>query len=652
MAEKGLKPLPESFPMPEDVRLAMEGLKKGKRTPYERFCAAGGRIFGPLVRGRRITEKSRREIREAGLLLEPEEWLGGTLLAALAPAIACVVLWISMGILGLDLLSLLYMPVAGILLGGFSMIAFQAYPSSLAASRRADAQGKAIPTIMVLSFSLYHRPDLRGAVVQAADSTDGKLAEDLRRGLLEMDEKRKHDTVRHLLTVTANEWGRTDDSIRQAIFDILRSTGTKDESARVMDISRAPMRALEGMDEQLTRRLGSLIMPTLAFLTFSSLAIIAVIGLSPVFGIIGASALDIKFFILMCALLSLAFWTFTAYMARGRPATIQIPEPPPDDPRLPPPGRCIIGGVKLPIWLPPLLVMLALSVPGVIHVMGWGSGEIRMIAGSLNVVWFVWAFSAAVALYGYLYFSPRRRVQEEERKRIADWGNALNTMGSRMLDGKPISSAMTEAGEMMEGSPLAEQLKSAGAKMERYGMGLMDALFGRSRRSGMVESFLSTISRIRSDSELAAGRACMVAAEFLRTLHRVERNFRERIGEALSNLWLVAVLLIPVVCAMSVWVMDYMTGLSLKIAAQASAAGVTGIPLLFGVMGSGDLAILRLLMGLTTVVLGIIVARYISRIRAGSDRVEMWASVARSSLLSAAVFTATSYLLTLITVGM
>jgi hypothetical protein len=652
LAEAGLRPLPESFPLPEDVRAAVERLVKRRRTRYEKFCGLGARIFGRLLRGARITEKSRKEISEAGLSLSAEEWLGGTLLSLCAPAITCIVVWLLFSLLGSDPLTLLYLPLAGIFLGGFSMLVFQAYPSYIAASRRSDAQGRAILTVMLLSFSLYHRPDLRGAVVQAADSTGGKLAEDMQKGLLELDERKKYETVRHLLTTIANEWGEIDDSVRQAIFDLLRSTGTRDESARIMDISRAPARVLEGMEEQLTRRLGSLIMPTLAFLTFSSLAIVGVIGLSPVFGVIGASALDIKFFILMCSLLALSFWAFTVYMGRERPVTVQIPEPPPEDPRLPPPGKFLIGKRKVPMLLPPVLLFIALSIPGVLHVLGLREGVAGAIAGSLNVSWFTWAFAGAIALYGYLYYSPRVRVREEERRRIQDWGNALNTMGSRMLDGKPVSSAMYEAGTMMDGSPLAEQLKSASIRIERYGMNLMDALFGKKvRGTGIVESFLSAISRIKSESGLAAGRACMTAAEFLRTLHRVERNFRERIGEALSNLWLVAVVLIPVVCAMSVWVMDFMTGLSLRVAAQASAAGVSGMPLIFGVMGTGDLAVLRLLMGCTAVLLGIIVAMYIARIRGGSDRVEMWSSVSRSSLLSAAVFTATSFLLTLITVG-
>jgi hypothetical protein len=543
--------------------------------------------------------------------------------------------------------------MAGILLGGFCMMLFQSYPSSVAASRRADAQGRAILTIMLLSFSLYHRADLRGAVVEAADSTDGKLAEDLRKGLLEMDEKRKYETVRHLLTVIANNWSRIDDSTRQAIFDILRSTGTRDESARLSDIARAPARVLGGMEEQLTGRLGRLVMPTLAFLTFSSLAIIGIIGLSPLYGIIGASTIDIKFFILMCAILALSFWFFTNYMGKRRPVILRIPDSAPNDPDIPPPGKCSFMSFKIPALVPALIAGALFSIPGIMFACGVREGILGTVAGGLGPMWFAWAIAVGLAVYGYLYASPMRRARERMRREIEDWSNALNTMGSRMLDGKPAPVAMAETATLMEGSPLAERLKAASNRMEKYGMGLRESLFGgRKGENQLIESFISTISRIRSDSEIAAGRACMTAADYLATIRRVERSFRERIEEALGNLWLVAAILIPVVCAMSVWVMDFMTGLSMKVIAQASLSGVSGIPLMFGVMSTGDLAALRLLMGVTSIVLACIVGRYVALIRAGEDRVEMWSSITRSSLQAITVYTAAVFLLTLITIGL
>ncbi|RLG56880.1 MAG: hypothetical protein DRN83_03095 [Hadesarchaea archaeon] len=656
MAEKTLKPLPERFPVPSDVRSALERIvRPRKKNFYERFCSAGARVFGRFTKNTKLSVQTLKDLRDAKLAIEPSEWAAGMLFSVFIPATFAALLWLLLVLAGGDPFFLLYLPLLGALLSALSLMAFQAYPSSLAASRKTDAQSQAITTIMLLSFSLYHRPDLRGATIQAADSSEGKLAEDLQKGLLDLDERRRYETVRHLLTVVANEWGEIDDSTRQAIFDLLRSTGVKEETIRLSDVAKAPERVLEGADEQLTRRLNSLMMPTLAFLTFSSLAIIGVVGLSPVFGVIGMQFVDLRFFVMIAVSLVVGFLTFTLYMEKRRPITIQVLEIPPDDPRLPPPGKARFGGKLVPAWLPSLVVFAALAWPGVLYLLGFTEGPLGMVAMSFTTLWFVWATAGAVAVYGYLYTSKRAKLREEERRKLTDWGNALNTIGSRMIDGKPAPQAMEETAELMEGSPLAEQLKRTSAVMKRYGVDMHEALFGRRAEkrvhNTLIRSFLGTISRIRRDSEVAAGHACMMAAEFLRTLHRVERRFRERIDEAMGNLWLVAVVLIPVVCAMSVWVMDFMSGMKFTIAAQTAVAGVTGMPFLLGTMEANELAILRLVMGLTAVVLGGIVARYIATIRAGRDKVELWSAISKSTVTSAIIFTVTSFLLTMITVG-
>ncbi|WP_342832595.1 hypothetical protein [Candidatus Hadarchaeum sp.] len=655
MAEKDLISPLERFPIPSDVREALQRvLGPRKRGFYEKFCCVAGGIFGFFTKNSRLSQKTLRELKEAGIKVEPKDWAAGLVLSMVIPIISSLLIWLLIIFTGGDIIGSLYLPMAGFLIGGIFMMAFQNYPASVAAQRRADAQGKAIRTVMLLSFSLYHRPDIRGATVQAADMSEGKLAEDLQRGLLELDERRRYETVRHLLTVVANEWGEIDDSVRQAIFDILRSTGAKDESARLADVAKAPERVLEGAEEQLTKRLNSLVMPTLAFLTFSSLAIISVVGLSPIFGVIGFNFVDLKFFTAVALGLVIAFLAFTQFMMGHRPATIQISTLPEDDPRLPPPGRLMVFGKKVPSLIVPFIVFVAIAWPGVLYLFGETGGPLGYIVFSFSTFWFVWAAAGAIGVYAYLYVSKRARIRDEERRKLTDWGNALNTIGSRMLDGKPMPQAMAEAANLMAGSPLAYELKEVSAKMERYGLNLHEALFERGyggRYNPIIRSFLEMISRIRRDSEAAAGRACMMAAEFLRTLHRVERRFREKIDEAMGNLWLVASLLIPVVCSMSVWVMDFMSGMKFSMAAQAATAGVTGIPFLLGAMGIMEIALLRLVMGITAVALSFIIARYIANIRAAGDRVELWSSVAKSVIVSATIFTLTSFLLTLITVG-
>ncbi len=276
--------------------------------------------------------------------------------------------------------------------------------------------------------------------------------------------------------------------------------------------------------------------------------------------------------------------------------------------------------------------------------MGVDAGVLGAIVQGANAFWFIWAGAAAIAVHAYSYASKRKRLREVERRKAADWGIALNTVGSRVLDGEPMTQAMVEAADLMPGSPVAGQLQEIVTATERYSMDVHRALFDRGLTERihipLINSFLNVITRIRRSSEAAAGRACMMAAEFLSMLRRVERRFRERIDEGMGNLWLVTIVLLPVVCAMSVWVMEFMSGISFTTASEAAGAGLANIPFLFGGMEASELVLLKLVMGLTTIALALVMARFISLIKAGNDRVDLWSAIGRTVLFSIIVFTA------------
>ena len=617
----------------------MEALKREERRPptfYERWCRFSSRLLSKLTRDAKLTEKTVKELERAKLRVGPSEYWAGFFLLVLIPSILGIAAFFAFGFA-------LYLPAVGFSLAGILALWFSLYPSSLAQVRETEARSQAIHTIMLLSFALHHRPDLRGATVMAAGMSTGKLAEDLQLGLFELDEHRGYETVKQMLTEVAHRWGEIDEGTRRAIFDLLRSSGQREEAARLADLAKAPQRVFESSEQQLGRRLSAIVMPTMSFLVFGSLAIVLTIGLSPIFGMIGVQFVDLKFYVLVAGALTLAFYAFTTYIGKKRPVTLPPPRVPEDDPRLPRKGRVRLFGREVPMLLLPMLVFVALAWPGVLYLAGITSGVLGAVALSFSTLWLVWATAAAIAVYAYSYSSMRSRLREEERTKLRDWEVAFSTIGSRMLDGKPIGQAMEETAGLMGGSPLSDQLREMSSTMDRLGIDLRETLFERGAakrvRNPLVLSFLDVISRIRRGSEEAAGRACMMAVEFIATLHGVERRFSERIGEAVGNLWLIAVILLPIVCAMSVWVMEFMSGISLTIHAQAAAVGVVGMPFMFGALETGELALLKLLMGLTTLAISMVVGTYIATIKAGSDRVEFWSTVCKTVLASAIIFT-------------
>lgn len=616
---------------------------------YELFCRFSEKILGPLTRNMKISDETSKILQMAEIHLSSSAWLAGFFLSVLAPVTIALLLWLLLSP-NMDLLALWYTPLLGLVIGILCGSFFYLYPISLAEAGRIETQSRAIYTIMLISFFLHQKPDLRGAVVFAADMEKGRLADDLRKGLIELDNKRKYESVRHLLTTLAHEWGEIDEGLRTAIFDILRSTGQKEESARVHDLIQAPKRLLESNEAQLMARLNSLVLPTMAFVVFSSLIIVAAIGLSPLFSVIGLHLMDLRFYILVALSIVLGFLTATFYLSKRRPVIFPHAEIDWDDPRLSARRNGIIN--RMPPWLPSLLLFTILSFPAFAY---YADHELAMFcpfAHELNTFWIIWATCAAISVYAYLYSRERAKIRAEERKTNADWEVALNTIGSRVIDGKSMHRAILETAELMPNTDVSDQLRKIGVSVEKLStdMGSVLTEFGFVRRiwNPLISSFMTIISQIRRGSETTAGRACMLAADFLEMLRTVEGRFRDRMDEALGNLWLVAAILLPVTCAMSVWVIELMSGISLSISHNAIEIGISSIPFLAPSFGEKELAFLKLIMGLMTITLSIIFSRYIAIIRAGNDKVEFWGTVAKTLVLAITIFTSSYFGLKLI----
>lgn len=300
----------------QDVREIIEKIEEQEEKPlgiYELICRWSEKGLGDLTKNLEMSQEMRRQISWAGIRVTPAEWWAGFLLVVIVPIIGTLIPWLILLLLGTPFLSIWYVPTLGFTLSALLGAGFYYYPVSSADIEKSEAQSRAIETVMLMSFALHRNPDLRGAAIFASNASEGKLAEDIREGLLKLDQKREYESVRQLLTSIAHEWRDIDEGVRRAIFDILRSTGQSQESLRQQDIAQAPNRVIESTEEQLESKLDSLVLPTMTFMIFGSLVIVGVIGLSPVFGMIGMNFIDTKFFALAAGVIVASFLAFTLY---------------------------------------------------------------------------------------------------------------------------------------------------------------------------------------------------------------------------------------------------------------------------------------------------------------------------------------------------
>ncbi|MEM4984033.1 MAG: hypothetical protein QXF66_03785, partial [Candidatus Hadarchaeales archaeon] len=102
------------------------------------------------------------------------------------------------------------------------------------------------------------------------------------------------------------------------------------------------------------------------------------------------------------------------------------------------------------------------------------------------------------------------------------------------------------------------------------------------------------------------------------------------------------------VCAMSVWSLGLLSGVSALVRERATEAGFTSFPLLPGTVGAGELMLLKMLLSFTSFFLSLLLAWYLSLLKTGGEEVEFLLTARRTVLLSTLVFTSSYLLLSLL----
>ncbi|MEM2281925.1 MAG: hypothetical protein QXH26_00030 [Candidatus Hadarchaeales archaeon] len=562
----------------------------GIELSYVGFCRFARRLLG--IKHYALTEGTRAELRRAGLELRDEEFAAGLLLSLLLPLsltlLLCLLLLPRLGF------SVLFLFMAGTLFFCLpAFLFFQLYPSIRAGQRVSRARGEAVNTVLILCVNLLHHSDLRSAMAQASN-TGGKLASDLRRALLGL-ERGEFQGAKEALLHLSREWRELDETVSEALLDVVRSQGSGEPSR---ELERAVDRFVEEVRRETEEGLGRMISPTIYFLSFGSLATVLVIGMSPLFGMVGLG-LSLPLYLLLVGSLALAFWIFVSLMLRRRPLVLPPPPAAPGSTRRALLASLLFLGFSLVFFRSPL--------------------------------WILWAGAFAVFLFCSLKSWPALRVRKREQRIRREWRRAVSFLGERMGEGRSFGEAIREAGDVFPG--VGPQLKKVYALMQAKSLDPYRAFFeeGNAPSDPLASGILEASLALRRRSEAAAASALRAASEMVCRLEREERRFGERMREAVSNLWMICLVLLPLVCSVSVWVVGTFTRL-----ASSLPQGFFLSPSL----SSTELPLLSLLMGLLSLVLSLSVARYIAGITLPGDGIELASCVGRVSLVSTSLYLA------------
>jgi hypothetical protein len=571
----------------------MEGL--GVQLSYTGFCRLARRVIP--VKGYRLAEETRRDLKRAELHLQDEEFAAGLLLSLLLPLAVLLLFCLFFSFLW-EPASVLILLLSGLLLLCLpSFLFFQLYPSMLSGEKMSRARGNAILTLLVLCFNLFHQPDLRKAMTQAS-KVGGRLSSDLKRALLSL-ERGEFREAREALLHLSKQWAELDETVSESLLDVLRSQTSPDEASRRASLERTVSRLIGEVESEAEEGLGKMVSPTVYFLSFGSLAVVLVIGLSPLFGMLGLGGISLPFYLLSVGCLAMVFWIFTSLALRKRPLLLAAPP-------------TALGPASKALLLSTLSFLLFLPL------------------ASRSPLWLVLAAGISLAVFCFLRIGSALKSRKKEERLRQEWRKLISFLGEKMGEGRTFTEALREASTLFR--EVGPELRESLALMQAKSLDPYSAFFeeGKAPKDPLISGLLETSLELRRRSEAAAGGALQGASEMVERLGRAERRFRERMREAVSNLWMISVVLLPLVCSVSVWVVGTFTRLTSTLPTEWS--------LLSPGLTPAELTLFPLLVGLLSLVLSLTVARYIAGMTAPGDRAVVLYCIGRTAFLSTLVY--------------
>lgn len=440
---------------------------------------------------------------------------------------------------------------------------YSRYPKSVAEKQKMLALGYIPEIVNYLIMSMRLTPNLEKAVEFAANHGRGKIAEDMKKIVWDV-QIGKYKSIEEGIDNLAYAWGTYNDDFKQALMTIRASVLEADTARREALLEKAIANVLEGSKEKMDLYARALHGPTVYLYYFGvllplMLAIVVPIGgsflqkfpipLNNPFVIAGAYlvALPILIFFMGGMILS------------GRPPTYEPPEIPEDFPGLPPKGVLQVGSLKIPFVPLAVIAFIAIAATGYYLDQAINLSEITPgsdYAAELGTKPYVqlpflpwpWAFygtislfstligaSVAVSIYLFGKYYARKKVQDEIRAMETEFKDAMYVLASRLGENRPIEDAMKHAVEFLPKSKIANKVfRRVLENIRSLGMTLDEAVFNPTfgAVSGLPSKTLQSGMSILIDS---VGLGVNVAAKSLIGLSMQLRN-AEKIDLMLRNL--------------------------------------------------------------------------------------------------------------------
>jgi uncharacterized membrane protein len=543
---------------------------------------------------------------------------------------------IKLALLSFAVVSIMVLPA---LMAGVSMLVFvflfplcamlpliiTEWPKSLAGQKAMRDLSSAPYTITQICISLKQAPNLENALGFVAKNGRGGIALDIKEALWLLWAG-KISSASSLLEGVACKWGRFSSGFQRSVQLINSSFLERDKNKKTAVLDKAVDVMLSDITKKMTDFAGSLQMPTLVIFSMGTIMPLMVISLFPVVSIFGFSVSHLHITLFLAVSL-VGCYLYSALSLRKRPAGVSMHE-------------C---GEKRPEHIIPLALSLAvlISIPSIFYLMSLSgthfTGIPGILVGNFGGLGLVWGLGVSVSVYAYMTSFEERKTRKKALEEEGQFIDSLFHIKNRLGDGRPIESAMEFAASSMKDSSASLMLERIVNRIKRKQMSFREAVKEEKSASCLTNFILSMIVAASSKGREAMAQTASIVHDYMERLMRIENDMLAMLNKSVSMMKATILLFAPVVCAVIVTLFRLVTEAVKSASREFSGYGIGQTFLTPAI----EPMMLELIVGIYTVLLNIVLLKYISGLQYGADRTAFMYDLSRYLPVTLVIFTAT-----------
>ncbi len=566
--------------------------------------------------------------------------------------------------------------------GFFLLVAYQ--PQAAAKREQTNALGYVSEIINYLVSSLRLNPNLEKAVEFAAIHGRGKIAEDLKKIIWEV-QVGTYLSVEEAIDDLAYRWGKYNDDFKQALMLIRSSSLEANDAKRELLLEKAVTDVLEGSKEKMEAYARALSQPTVYLYYFGVLLPLMLAIVLPIGGtLVGESFIFAKpeiLALIYVILLPAGLFLLGSNILGSRPPTYTPPEITEDYPGLPAKGYMRLGGVDLPVLPIALIVLIAIIFAGVQldrittvePLLGFERLEVLaskphiallttpdIYFGLLSILGVIVGTGCGIGIYLYGTYAGRKKVQDEIRSMEREFKDAIYVLASRLGENRPIEEALKHAVEFLPNSILAKRVfKKILDNITTLGMTIDDAVFDKNYGalknipSKTIESGLRiTIDSIELGVNVAAKSIIGLALQ-LRNAEKIDlllRNLLSSVTTMLKTMGtFIAPIVLGVVTSLQAVIVNALSSAATTSSTEApgvsgfGGASTSGLGSIFKKTVSTDPATFTLIMGIYVIEVVVLLTYFNSQVEDSNNKLHTYIEIAKALPVATILFAIVAY---------